>query len=156
MRLYSSVVDGGEAIPLKYTKDGDNISPPLAWSDVPAGTEELVVLFENITPSTQEPFAQWLLYGVPPDTGGLPEGLKHKREPEDPRTGRHGKNDLGNIGYDGPQGSVSKTYRYRFRLLALDRPVEAGLELDRARLLDAVSGHVLEESELVVTHQRPR
>lgn len=155
MRLFSDALRDGEPIPLAYTKDGDNISPPLAWDDLPAGTRELALIFENITPSTKEPFAQWLLYGIPPDRAGVPEGLKHKHDPEDPAEARHGANDLGNVGYDGPQGSVGRTWRYRLRLLALDRR-DAGPGLDRAGLLDAASGHVLDEASMVVTYERPR
>lgn len=156
MRLFSEALHDEEPIPLAYTKDGDNISPPLAWSDLPAGTKELALLFESITPATKEPFAQWLLYGIPPDRSGVPEGLKHKRDPEDPAEARHGRNDLGNLGYDGPQGSVGRTHRYRLRLLALDRPLDAGPGLDRAGLLEAASGHVLDEAALTVTYERPR
>lgn len=84
----------------------------------------------------------------------MPEDLKHKRDPEDPGEAVHGRNDLGNVGYDGPQGSVGQTHRYRLRLLALDRPLDAGLE--RRDLLAAVSDHVLDEAALTVTYQRPR
>lgn len=156
MRLFSDALRDGAPMPLAYTKDGDNVSPPLAWAEVPAGTKELALLFENITPATREPFGQWLLYHIPPERAGLPEGLKHKRDPEDPAEARHGKNGLGNLGYDGPQGSVGRTERYRFRLFALDRPLDAGPGLDRAGLLEAVSGHVLDEAALVVTYERPR
>ena len=58
MRLSSDALQDGR-IPARYSKDGQNISPPLAWSDLPAGTEELALIFENITPRTKEPFVQW-------------------------------------------------------------------------------------------------
>jgi phosphatidylethanolamine-binding protein (PEBP) family uncharacterized protein len=67
--------------PCATARTGRTSRPPLAWSDLPAGTEELALLFENITPQTKEPFVQWLVYEIPPDRSGLPEGYKHKADP---------------------------------------------------------------------------
>jgi hypothetical protein len=100
MKLTSEALRKGE-IPVRYTKDGQNVSPPLGWSDLPPGTKELAPLFENITPETKEPFVQWLVCKIRQDAGGLPEGFKHKREPKEPADMRRGRNSLGNIGYDG-------------------------------------------------------
>jgi len=61
MRLTSDAVADGQRIPVRYTKDGGNRSPPLRWSGVPKTTRELALLFENVTPQTQEPFLQWLV-----------------------------------------------------------------------------------------------
>ena len=83
MRLTSDALKDGQ-IPVRYSKDGNNASPPLAWSDLPSETKELALLFENITPQTQEPFVQWLVYGIPADVDGLPEGYQHKRAPKEP------------------------------------------------------------------------
>ena len=107
MELRSEALADGR-IPVRYSKDGRNVSPPLAWSELPAGTVELALLFENITPQTQEPFVQWLVYGIPPDQGGLPEGYKHKRDPKEPVDVLQGRNALGNIGYDGPLGTLNR------------------------------------------------
>jgi phosphatidylethanolamine-binding protein (PEBP) family uncharacterized protein len=96
MRLGSDALPDGR-MPVKYSKDGQNVSPPLAWSDLPAGTQELALLFENVTPQTKEPFVQWLVYGVPKDARGLPEGYKHKRDPKEPLDIRQGRNSLDNV-----------------------------------------------------------
>jgi hypothetical protein len=154
MRLTSEALEGGQ-IPVRYSKDGENLSPPLAWSDLPAGTRELALLFENITPRTKEPFVQWLVYKIPPDQGGLPEGYRHKRDPKEPVDVLHGRNALGNIGYDGPLGTLNRTIRYRFRLFALDRSLELRPGLDKEAFLAAASGHVLEQADLIATYERP-
>lgn len=153
MRLRCEVLQDGQ-IPVRYSKDGENVSPPLAWSDLPAGTKELALLFENITPETKEPFVQWLVYKVPPDPGGLPEGYKHKADPKEPVDVLHGRNALGNIGYDGPLGILHRPIRYRFRLFALDQVLDVPPGLDKEAFLKAASGHVLERSDLVVTYER--
>ena len=110
MKLTSDALTDGQ-IPVRYSKDADNVSPPLAWSDLPGGTEELALLFENITPETQEPFVQWLVYGIPADAGGLPEGYQHKRDPKEPVDVLQGHNSLDNVGYDGPLGTLNRTIR---------------------------------------------
>jgi Raf kinase inhibitor-like YbhB/YbcL family protein len=154
MQLSSSAFDNGEQLPIRYTKDGENLSPPLAWTDLPKGTRELVLFFENVTPRTKEPFLQWLLYGIPADLDGLPEGFKHKREPRGPVALRQGANTLGNVGYDGPLGSVGRRVRFRFRLCALDRPLDLPPGADQETVTKAISGHVLEQAELSVIHER--
>jgi hypothetical protein len=154
MRLTSEALEGGQ-ISVRYSKDGENLSPPLAWSDLPAGTRELALLFENITTRTKEPFVQWLVYKIPPDQGGLPEGYRHKRDPKEPVDVLHGRNALGNIGYDGPLGTLNRTIRYRFRLFALDRPLDLPPGLDKEAFLAAASGHVLEHADLIATYERP-
>lgn len=154
MRLLSDAFDEGEQIPIRYTKDGDNVSPPLRWTGLPEGTRSLALFFENTTPQTEKPFLHWLVYGIPPDTDGLDEGYKHKAEPGEPSELRHGRNAIGNIGYDGPLGSVGRTMRFRFRLCALDQPVDLAAGSDEGTITLAMSGHILGEAELTVMHRR--
>jgi Raf kinase inhibitor-like YbhB/YbcL family protein len=153
MKLTSEALRNGE-IPVRYSNDGENVSPPLSWSDPPAGTKELALLFENITPQTKEPFVQWLVYKIPPDARGLPEGYKHKADPKEPVDVLQGQNSLDNVGYDGPLGTLNRTIRYRFRLFALDQPLDLSPGLDREAFLAAASGHILEQRDLIVTYER--
>jgi Raf kinase inhibitor-like YbhB/YbcL family protein len=153
MRLTSEALREGH-FPVRYSKDGQNVSPPLAWSEVPAGTKEFALIFENVTPQTQEPFVPWLVYGIPPDRRGLPEGYKHKADPKEPVDVLQGRNALGNVGYDGPLGTLDRTVRYRFRLLALDAPLDLSSGLDKEAFEQAICGHVLEQSDLIVTYER--
>ena len=88
------------------------------------------------------------------DVEGLPEGFKHMREPEEPLHLLQGSNSLGNIGYDGPQGTRGRKFCYRIRLLALDEPMEAGPGLVKRRFEKAVEGHVLAEAELHAIYER--
>jgi len=153
MRLTSDALKDGQ-IPVRYSKDGDNVSPPLAWSDLPANTVELALLFENITPQTKEPFVQWLVYKIPADTSGLPEGYQHKRDPKEPLDVLQGRNSLDNVGYDGPLGTLNRSIRYRFRLFALDAPLDLSAGVDKEEFLQASAGRVLEQSDLIATYER--
>jgi hypothetical protein len=93
-------------------------------------------------------------YIVLKNAGSLPEGFKHKREPKEPVDVRQGRNSLGNIGYDGPLGTLGRPIRYCFRLFALDQPIDLPPGPDREAFLAAASGHILERDDLVVTYER--
>lgn len=156
MQLTCPATDANGTIARKYTKDGDNVSPPLQWSDLPESAQELAVLFENITPETQEPQILWLVYAISPKQDGLPEGFQHKAEPQEPSHLRQGQNALGNVGYDGPIGAVSQRYRYRFRLLALDQPLDLEPGADQEAFAKAAVRHVVDQASLEVQWLRPR
>jgi Raf kinase inhibitor-like YbhB/YbcL family protein len=154
VQLWSDAFEEGQQIPIRYTKDGDNISPPLRWKDLPQETRSLALFFENMTPQTKEPFLHWMVYGIPAEIGGLPEGFKHKAEPDEPVELRQGENGLGNVGYDGPLGSVGRTMRFRLRLCALDRPLDLAPGADEGTVARAMAGHVIDQAELAVIHER--
>lgn len=86
--------------------------------------------------------------------GGLPEGFKHKAQPDEPVELRQGENALGNVGYDGPLGSVGRTMRFRLRLCALDRPLDLAPGADEGTVARAMAGHVIDQAELAVIHER--
>jgi Raf kinase inhibitor-like YbhB/YbcL family protein len=156
MRLWSTAFAEEEPIPIEYTKDGQNISPPFDWTDLPRGARELALIFEGITPATHEPWVHWLAYKISGDADGLPEGYQHRHGPEEPVPILQGRNSLGNVGYDGPQGTVGRTFRYRIRLLALDEPVQAEAGLHRRALERVISGHVINQAELYARYERYR
>ncbi|MBW3599831.1 MAG: YbhB/YbcL family Raf kinase inhibitor-like protein [Planctomycetes bacterium] len=156
MKLQCPVLGEDAALPIRFTKDGDNVSPPVNWSDAPAKTQEWALCFESITPQTKPPFVQWLIYGIPKDWRKLPEGFRHKSDPEAPEEAVHGRNDIGNIGYDGPLGTADKPVRCRVELFALDAPLDAPPGLTKEELLTKARGHVLESAELIATYVRRR
>lgn len=152
MRLSSPAFEPDGSLPVRFAKDGEDVSPPIEWSDVPEGTRELALIFEN----TSESFVQWILYGIPPEPGHLPEGIRHAAQPERPAGVKQGTNGRGNVGYDGPLGTESRRYHYSFRLYALDQSLKAAPGLDREALVKAMRDHVLEEAELKAVYERPR
>lgn len=154
MELRSPAFGPEDPIPLEYSRDGGNRSPPLRWTGVPDAARALALVMENVSGSPDT--AQWVLYHLSPGVEGLPEGFMHKQEPEEPVEATHGTNDEGNIGYDGPLGSVGLGYRYRFRLFALDRELDLDPGADEDALMEAMTGHILEEAELTARYERPR
>jgi Raf kinase inhibitor-like YbhB/YbcL family protein len=140
MKLTSRAFHEGEKIPNRYSRQGGNISPPLAWTEVPAGARSLTLVADD-PDAPSGVFVHWLVYRIPPDIrefdeGSLPSGV------------RQGQNGFGEIGYDGPQ-PPSGTHRYFFHLYALDREIDMPMGASREDLDEAIRGHVLEEVQLM-------
>ena len=152
--LTSSAFAEGGAIPSQYTCDGRDLSPPLAWSGVPAGAQSLALVVDD--PDAPDPAApkmtwvHWVLYNIPPDTNGLPEGAGAA---ELPAGTREGLNDWHRTGYGGPCPPIGR-HRYFEKLYALDTVLPDLAKPTKAVLEKAMHGHVLAQQELVGTYQR--
>jgi Raf kinase inhibitor-like YbhB/YbcL family protein len=142
--------EGGE-IPARYTCEGDDISPPLAWSAPPDGTQSLVLIVDD--PDAPDPKApkmtwvHWVLYNLPAAAGSLPEGVGR-----DAGT-REGSNDWKRTGYGGPCPPVGR-HRYFHKLYALDTVLPDLGRVTKARLEQAMGGHVLAHTELIGTYEK--
>ncbi len=147
LELRSPAFTGGAAIPAVYTCSGADISPPLSWSEPPAGTQSLVLTLTD-PDAPAGTWVHWLLYNLPPQQRGLPENLT--RPPAGSGTGR---NSWGRTAYGGPC-PPSGTHRYVFRLFALDRRLDFARPPDAGRLRRAMRGHILEQAELLGRYHR--
>jgi Raf kinase inhibitor-like YbhB/YbcL family protein len=153
MTISSPSFEHGDIIPRMHAVEGLDRSPPLSWSGVPAGAQSLALIVED--PDAPDPsaprgiFAHWIVYNLQPSSDGLALGVARGGLPSRASTGR---NDFGKLGYTGPAPPVGR-HRYFFRLFALDSVLPDG-ELDRAALMRAMHGHILEETELMGTYER--
>ncbi len=134
-----------EPIPEKYTGDGEDVSPPLVFRNLPEGTKELALICDDPDAPTPKPWVHWVIYRIPAGTTSLPEGYRAAGGVLEGRNSwRSGKT----IGYRGPQ-PPGGTHRYFFRLYALDTPLDLGPGATKEDLLAAMQGHILAEAELV-------
>jgi Raf kinase inhibitor-like YbhB/YbcL family protein len=137
-----------------FTCDGRDVSPPLAWSHVPAGTRSLVLIVDD--PDAPDPGAprmtwvHWVLYNLPPTSTGLSEGVE---DAELPAGTRQGLNDWRRTGYSGPCPPIGR-HRYFHKLYALDAILPDLGTPTKARLEEAMKGHVLGVAELMGTYGR--
>ena len=147
-RLTSPAFEHDDDLPLRFTQDGDDVSPPLRWTGVPEGTKELVLICED--PDADEGvFTHWIVYAVLPDVEELPEGLPKKALLEEPEACQ-GLNEFDESGYTGPTAADDRgPHRYFFRLYALDVELDIPPGATRQELRDASKGHVLGQAELV-------
>ncbi len=153
LMLTSTAFDHNTTIPRKHTGDGQDISPPLSWSGVPAGTKELALIVDDPDAPTPQPWVHWVLYRIPPDAKGLQEGVAPSLH--GPGSMLQGKNSWNKVGYGGPAPPPGHgLHHYHFRLYALDSPLnlEPGVTKDAA--VKAMVGRILAEGVLTGTYQR--
>ena len=148
--LTSAAFAPGGAIPARHTCDGDNISPPLEWSDPPEGTQSLVLIADD-PDAPGRTWVHWVLYNLPAQARSLPEAVPPEADLID--GGRHGENSWNRLGYGGPC-PPSGTHRYFFKLYALDTTLDLEAGADKTLLLEAMEGHVLGQAELMGTYSR--
>lgn len=152
MKLESTAFDANGAIPARYTCDGQDISPPLAWDEPPAETRSLALICDD-PDAPGKTWVHWVVYNLPPGTRSLPEKVSPNASLSG--GGLQGINDFGNPGYGGPC-PPSGTHRYFFKLYALDRVLELPAGATKARLEEAIRGHILAKAELVGRYHRGR
>jgi Raf kinase inhibitor-like YbhB/YbcL family protein len=147
--MSSSAFDAFDSIPRRYTRDGENISPPLFW-DTPVSAVALALLCEDPDAPTLEPFVHWVVYGLPTGTNQLLAGVE-----EETRDFVQGVNSYGHRYYDGPAPPPGdEAHEYHFQLFALDCPLTFEDVADRADLIERMRGHVIGAGEVVGTYGR--
>lgn len=153
MNLSSSAFEHNHKMPFKYTCDGMDISPPLAWGGVPEGSKSLALICDD-PDAPGRTWVHWVVYNIPAQTSQLPEAVPTVAEMTN--GARQGKNDFGRIGYGGacpPQGHG--VHRYFFKLYALDTMlVLKETAVDKNSLVKAMQGHVLAETQLIARYKR--
>ena len=127
-------------IPQLYTCDGEDLSLPLHWSDPPAGTQSLALIFDDVD-APGSIWVHWLLFDIPAGVRSLPEGGPAGATVAG--LGVHGANSWGNLGYGGPCPPKGSPHRYTFRLYALDTLLDLDARASRAELDQAMQGHIL-------------
>ncbi|MFW6132893.1 MAG: YbhB/YbcL family Raf kinase inhibitor-like protein [Planctomycetota bacterium] len=153
MVLTCPAFEHGEAIPAEYTADGADVSPPLAWRNVPQDARELALIMEDPDAPRPDPWVHWVIYRVDASADGLPRAVPRRKALENPPGALQGRNSRArdNIGYRGP-APPSGTHRYFFRLYALDAPLSAGPGLTADELRRAMDGHVIATATLMGTY----
>ena len=144
----SEAFSSGGAIPIEYSCDGENISPPLAWNRLPAGTESLALTMDD---PDANGYVHWVMYGVPRDSTGLDAGTSVDEELDDGSL--QGVNSRGEIGYTGPCPPGGE-HQYRFRIYALNAEIDLDAGATLTAVEAAIADHVLALSELVGTFSR--
>jgi Raf kinase inhibitor-like YbhB/YbcL family protein len=145
MELTSTAFAGGQPIPQRHSCEGEDLSPPLSWTDVPEGATSLALIVDD-PDAPGGTFTHWLGWGLDPAAGGLGEGEAAPVE---------GRNDFGATGYRGPCPPPGHgPHRYFFRLHALEDELELEPGAGRAGLEQALAGRSVSVTELMGTYER--
>ncbi len=142
-------VPGGK-IPGKYTCDGMDISPPLAWTSGPEKTKTFALICDD-PDAPRDTWVHWVLFNLPADIIELRENVPPERELES--GAKQGMNDFRKIGYGGPC-PPGGTHRYYFKLYALDTEINLEAAATKSELLKAMEGHILAEGQLMGRYER--
>ena len=153
--LSSPAFEPGGDIPSRFTCDGPDVSPPLAWSGAPDATRTFALIVDD--PDAPDPAApkrvwvHWVLWNVPASVASLVAGASKTGLPKEARQGRH---DGGGQGYSGPCPPIGR-HRYFHKLYALDAALSGmGADTRKTDLERAMQGHVLAQAELLGTYAR--
>jgi Raf kinase inhibitor-like YbhB/YbcL family protein len=140
----------GEKIPVRFTCEGDDVSPPLQWSGAPVETRSYALIMDD-PDAPRGTWLHWVLFNLPGETVEL--GPAVPTLPELPSGARHGRNTAKDMAYAGPCPPVGKPHRYFFRLYALDIMLNLRAGATRAELEQAMDQHILGQGELMGTYQ---
>ncbi len=150
MTITSTAFTNGGMIPAKYTADGPDISPPLAFSGIPAGTKSIALICDD-PDAPRGTWVHWVLYNLPATITKLEEHVP--TQPTLANGAKQGRNDFGNTGYGGP-APPSGTHRYFFKLYALNTALNLAPGATKAQLVKAMNGHILAQGELMGKYKR--
>ena len=150
IKVSSAAFAEGEMIPKKYTADGPDMSPALAFDGIPEGAESMALICDD-PDAPAGTWVHWVLFNLPPDTRSLPEAIAPQKERDD--GSRQGANGFGKIGYGGP-APPSGVHRYYFKVYALDRILDLDPGATKGHLLRAMEGHILAEGRLMGRYTR--
>lgn len=148
LELSSPQFEPGGEIPARFTCQGDDISPPLRWRGVPSDTKSLALICDD-PDAPGGSFCHWAAYNLPPppDLNGLPEEVPPGGEI--PQGGMQGRNDFGEVQYNGPCPPEGPEHNYYFRLYALDKSLDLLPGANRQQIFDAMQDHILEHTEMI-------
>ncbi|MBN1816425.1 MAG: YbhB/YbcL family Raf kinase inhibitor-like protein [Sedimentisphaerales bacterium] len=150
IKVNSSAFRDGEMIPAKYTADGQDISPPLEWTDLPQGTASIAVINDD-PDAPMGTWVHWVLYNLPPEVKSLPENMPPKERLSSGAL--QGTTDFGRIGYGGP-APPRGVHRYYFKVYALDCMLDLPAGETKDQLERAMKGHILAQGQLMGKYAR--
>lgn len=159
LTVKSTSFTNGGMIPNRFSSYGDNYSPQLSWSGLPAGTMSVAIVAEDPDAMMDEvPMLHWFVTDLPATMMELGEqAASTDMKPTWSQGGVQGKGGSGSIGYFGMRPSeLDKTHHYYFSVFALDKKLDLPEGFDRKQAVDAMEGHVLACGHIMGTYTRTR
>jgi Raf kinase inhibitor-like YbhB/YbcL family protein len=150
VKITSNAFNEGGMIPARYTCDGQNVSPPLAWTGTPENCKSLALICDD-PDAPVGVWVHWVLFNIPVGVTELPENISPDKILKNGAL--QGKNDFRKIGYGGPcpPGGM---HRYFFKIYALDTEIQLGPGSTKAEVLKAMEGHILDKGQLICKYRR--
>jgi Raf kinase inhibitor-like YbhB/YbcL family protein len=156
LKITSPAFSDQASIPPRYTVSGDDIFPPLEWTDVPLGAKELVLIIEDFDVPFPRPMVHLIAFALASTSPGLPEGALPSRNAAalDPAP-RLGRNGMGEERYDGPAALPGHgAHHYVFQLFALSEPMIFKHAPEKDEVVKMMRGRVIATGRLTGTFER--
>lgn len=150
LSLTSDAFQPHQPIPTRYTKEGENLSPALSWHGAPPHTASFAVLVED-PDAPRRAFTHWVCFNIPAQARGLPTGVPQQGTPGEGMM--QGRNDFGDLGYDGAQPPPGPPHHYHFVVYALDTSLPLRAGASKQEVHKAMQGHVLAQADLIGLYQ---
>lgn len=150
IKITSPAFEEGGMIPKRYTCEGEDVSPPLSWDNIPEGTESIALICDD-PDAPMGTWVHWVIYNIPPAVRELPENIPAKDILPDGT--RQGITDFRRIGYGGPC-PPGGTHRYFFKIYALDTLLDLPPGITKRELLKAMEGHIIGQGQLIGKYRR--
>ena len=151
----SSAFQNGDVLPMKYTQDGENISPPLQWAGLGTDVKEFAILCDDPDAHQEKPVVHWLIYGIDPAVTCLPEGISADADLSPFSNTRQGLNSKKQLGYMGPRPPTGDDWHhYNFKIYALKEKLALPQGATREEFDKALKGKVSASAELVGRYKR--
>ncbi len=140
MKISSSAFENNQTIPSKYTCDGENINPPLSFSDIPKKTKSLVLIVDDPDAPSGD-WVHWVIFDISPNTLEILENSV-------PQEATQAMTSFGNNTYGGPC-PPSGEHHYQFKVYALDTMLDLPFMTSKHQLLFAMSDYIIDQAKLV-------
>lgn len=150
-RIKSDVFKEGEVIPEKYSCEGEDVSPPLKWENVPDEAQSLALIADD-PDAPMGTWVHWVIFNIPTSITDLEENIPAQEELSN--GAKQGRNGFKKIGYGGPCPPPGSAHRYYFKLYALDKKLELSSGVTKSDLVDAMEGHIISKAELIGKYSR--
>jgi hypothetical protein len=152
IKIKSTAFEDGGLIPVKYSCDGENVSPPLFWSTTAAGIKSYALICDD-PDAPAGTWVHWVIYNIPENAAALPEFVPAGKNLDNGSS--QGLNDFGNTSYGGPC-PPSGTHRYFFKIYAIDTILNLKGDVTKEILLNAIKGHIIAEGQLIGKYSRSK
>lgn len=145
MKIASTAFEHNQTIPAQYTCDGQNVNPPLLFSDVPKEAKSLVLIVDD-PDAPAKTWVHWTVFNIGPQVSDVKENSV-------PTGGTEAMTDFGKPGYGGPC-PPSGVHRYFFKLYALDSLLNLTALSTKQDIEKAMDGHILDTTEIIGLYSR--
>ncbi|MCE1247257.1 MAG: YbhB/YbcL family Raf kinase inhibitor-like protein [Firmicutes bacterium] len=151
IRLASPAFKEGETIPKKHSGQGADVSPSIVWDKIPPGTKSFALICDDPDAPSGN-WVHWVIFNIDPSTTTIAENVPKNLQVLN--NALQGKNDFGQIGYNGPMPPPGKAHRYIFTVYALDTMLNLTSACSKAQLEEAMKGHIITQGKLTGLYKR--